>query len=219
MVSALVLAAIGIASLHALAPDHWVPFAVLARTERWSALRTAVVTAVCGAGHVTVSVALGLAGVALGIELFDAFGATLAGMAPLLLIGFGAAYAAWGAGRLVRDRLHRRMHDAGHHHHHHHHHHLEHQPPTARALFVLFCADPCVAVIPLMFAAAPAGAFGMAVVVGAYEVATIATMIALVLPARAATRAFTARWADRYGDVLAGGMIAAVGAAVIALGI
>ena len=56
----LVLAAIAIGSVHTLAPDHWLPFAALARAERWSTRRTAVVTAGCGLGHVTVSVALGL---------------------------------------------------------------------------------------------------------------------------------------------------------------
>jgi hypothetical protein len=216
VVGALVLAAAGIAALHALAPDHWVPFAALARSERWSAARTGLVTALCGAGHVSVSVVVGLAGVAFGVELFGAFGAGLEGVAPLVLIGFGLAYAAWGIGRMVRDRLHRSMHDhdasAPHHHHHHHrHHHLEHRPATARALFVLFCADPCVAVIPLMVAAAPFGWTGTLAVVGAYELATIGTMIALVLPARAAASAVRGVWADRYGDVLAGSVIAAVG--------
>ena len=39
---ALVAAAISIGSIHTLAPDHWVPFAALARAQRWSARRTAL---------------------------------------------------------------------------------------------------------------------------------------------------------------------------------
>jgi nickel/cobalt transporter (NicO) family protein len=214
MVSALVVAAVSIAALHALAPDHWVPFAALARAERWSAARTASVTALCGAGHVTASVFIGLLGAAFGIGLFEAFGAALEGIAPYVLIGFGLAYATWGAGRMVRARWHRRMHEAGEPHHHHRHHHLEHQAASTRALFLLFCADPCVAVIPLMFGALSTGWAAALAVVVAYEVATIATMIALVLPARAATSAVRGAWVDRFGDVLAGAVIAVVGVVV-----
>jgi hypothetical protein len=219
MVEALVAAAAGIAALHALAPDHWVPFAALARSERWSAARTASVTALCGAGHVTVSVVIGLTGAILGIGLFERFGAALEGVAPLVLVGFGLAYAAWGTGRIVRDRWHRQMHVRGEPHHHHRHHHAEHHGGSARALFFLFCADPCVAVIPLMFAAVPAGWGAALVVVGAYELATIATMVALVLPARAATHAVRAAWVDRFGEVLAGGVIAGVGVLVGVVGV
>jgi hypothetical protein len=222
MVEALVLAAASVAALHALAPDHWVPFAALARSERWPAARTALVTGVCGAGHVSVSVVIGLIGAWPGIGLFEAFGARLEGVAPMVLVGFGLAYAAWGLGRLVRERWHRRMHDAvaaGRHPHHHRHHHLEHPPATARALFLLFCADPCVAVIPLMFAAAPSGWPAAFAVVATYETATIATMIALVLPARAVTHTMRGRWIEHYGDLLAGGVIASVGVLVMGLGI
>jgi len=219
MVSALVVAAVSIAALHALAPDHWVPFAALARSQRWSATRTASVTTLCGAGHVTVSVVVGIAGGVLGIGLFETFGAALEGVAPLVLIGFGLAYAAWGAGRILRERWHRRMHAAGEAHHHHRHHHLDHHAASARALFLLFCADPCVAVIPLMLAAVPAGWPATLAVVAAYELATIATMVALVLPARAATHAVRAAWIDRFGEVLAGGVIAGVGVIVSVAGI
>jgi hypothetical protein len=219
MVEALVVAAISIAALHALAPDHWVPFAALARTERWSVPRTAAVTGVCGAGHVTVSVVLGLAGAVFGVSLFDAFGTRLEGVAPLVLVGFGVAYAAWGMGRAIRDRWHQQMHASGAHHHDHRHHHLDHHPASPRALFLLFCADPCIAVIPLMFAAIPSGWPAALVVVLAYELATIGTMIALVLPARAIAQTIRGGCIERYSDVLAGVVIASVGVLVIGMGI
>ena len=85
--------------------------------------------------------------------------------------------------------------------------------------FLVFSVDPCVAVVPLMFAAVPLGWSSTLAVVTAYELATIATMVMLVLPARAAAGAVGGRWADRYGDALAGGMIAAVGLVVVSLGL
>jgi len=204
MTAALVLAAISIGSFHTLAPDHWVPFATLARAERWSAARTAIITALCGLGHVTVSVALGLVGLLCGIGLLEAFGRRLESVAGILLIGFGVAYGAWG--------LHRRAHQ-------HRHDHPHGERLTAWALFLLFSADPCVAVIPLMFAAAPLGWSRALFVVAAYEIATIGTMIALVLPARAAVKTVKSAWAEEYSEAIAGGVIAAVGLVVVSLGL
>lgn len=223
---ALAVVAASIGALHTLAPDHWVPFAALARAERWSARRTAAVTAACGLGHVTVSVALGLISLVLGLELMRALGEHLERIAGLLLIAFGLVYGLWGLHRAMRDRIHARLHGVlpphqhshGGHHHHHHAHEGERRR-TAWTLFVLFSADPCVAVVPLMFAAAPLGWISTLLVVLAYEVATIATMVGLALPARAAASTVRGAWADRYGDALAGGIITVVGVLVAVVGI
>lgn len=89
---------------------------------------------------------------------------------------------------------------------------------TPWALFLLFSADPCVAVIPILFAAAPLGVAQTAAVVVAYEIATIGTMIALVLPASAAAEHVSVSRLNRYRDATAGGVIAAVGVMVAAFG-
>jgi hypothetical protein len=117
----------------------------------------------------------------------------------------------WGLRRAAGQRLH------GHAHAHYDH---VHDPSsvTALSLFLLFCADPCVAVIPILLAAAPLGWARAAGVVTVYEAATIGAMLALVLPARAGARVLHARWLDRWGDALAGGLIAGAGVAAMALG-
>ena len=219
---ALIAAAVSIGSVHSLAPDHWVPFAALARAQRWSARRTAVVTALCGLGHVTASVALGLLGVVFGRELLEAFGQRLEGVAGLLLIGFGVAYGLWGLQRTLRGRAHAHAHAHGLPHPHRHTHEHDgghHRPLTASTLFLLFSADPCVAVIPLMVASAPLGWTSTLGVVAAYELATIGTMVALVLPTRAAVDRVRGAWADQWGDAVAGGVVAFVGVLVMSLGI
>jgi nickel/cobalt transporter (NicO) family protein len=225
---ALAVVAAGIGSLHTLAPDHWVPFAALARAEGWSMRRTAAITAACGLGHVTVSVALGLVSLFVGLELMRAIGQQLEQIAGLLLIAFGVAYGLWGIHRAVRERIHQRWHDvlpahehspAGHRHHFHDHYVEANGRRTAWTLFVLFSADPCVAVVPLMFASAPLGWGSTIAVVIAYEAATIATMVGLAVPARAAASAVHGQWVDRYGDALAGGVITLVGVVVAVIGI
>jgi hypothetical protein len=209
--SALAVAAASVGSLHTIAPDHWVPFAALARAQRWSARRTLLVTVLCGFGHVTVSALLGLAGLFFGMRMVAAFGHRMEAAAGFLLVAFGIGYGLWGLRRTAGRRVH------GHTHAHYDH---VHDPghSTAWGLFLLFSADPCVAVIPLLFAAAPLGPTRALGVVLIYEAATIATMAALVLPARAGARALRVALLDRYGDAAAGGVIATVGLVVTGLG-
>lgn len=205
-------AAISVGALHTLAPDHWVPFAAIARVQGWSAGRTARVTFLCGFGHVTVSALLGLLGLAFGRKVFETAGERMEAVAGILLIGFGLAYAVWGLRRAAGRRVH------GHPHAHYDHVH-DASRMTAGALFLLFSADPCVAVIPLLFAAAPLGTAPTASIVVLYEAATIGTMIALVLPARAGISRLRFPWLDHWGDTVAGSLIAATGVVVMALGI
>jgi ABC-type nickel/cobalt efflux system permease component RcnA len=205
-------AAVTVGALHTLAPDHWVPFAAIARAQRWSAGRTARITFLCGFGHVTVSALLGFLGLLFGRAIFERAGARMEAVAGVLLVGFGLAYGVWGMRRAAGRRVH------GHAHAHYDHVH-DPSKTTAWSLFLLFSADPCVAVIPLLFAAAPLGTAPAVGLVLLYEAATIGTMVLLVLPARAGFERLRFPWLDHWGDAVAGGLIAATGVVVIALGI
>lgn len=218
---ALMLTAATVGSLHSLAPDHWVPFAALSRANRWSALRTARLAFVCGLGHVTVSALLGILAVLLGREAVESFGTTLHSSAPLLLIGFGFSYMVWGLWRIFRGRL---LHQADHlqgvaHDHGHGHHHQHAKKASEWGLFLLFCADPCIALIPMIIAASAGGWGAVAAIVIVYEIATIAAIVVLVHTASAGARKVRLAWLDRYSDAIAGAMILAVGTLVTVLGI
>lgn len=218
---ALMITAGSVGALHSLAPDHWLPFAALARTRNWTPLRTARLALLCGFGHVTVSALFGVLAVWLGRETVETYGATMQSMAPMLLIGFGVAYMTWGLWRISRRRLLHQVehldgvpHDHGHGHHHHH------RPGmTEWGLFLLFCADPCIALIPMIVAASAGGWSAVLAVIVVYELATILAINILVYTAHAGARQVRFAWVDRYGDVLAGAMILAVGAFVIVIGI
>src|SRR5262249_6304035 len=163
---------------------------------------TARVTLLCGFGHVTASAILGLLGLFFGLEVLQSVGRRMEAWAGVLLILFGLGYAVWGLRRAAGARLH------GHVHHHYDHVHDPAQA-TVWSLFLLFSADPCVAVIPILFAAAPLGVLRTAAIVLLYEAATLATMVLLVLPARAGVQRLRLPFLDRYGDAAAGGAIAA----------
>jgi hypothetical protein len=201
---ALAFAAASVGALHSIAPDHWVPFAALARARGWSAWKTARITLPCGLGHVTVSAALGVLALLLGLEMLRFVGQRLEAMAGLVLMAFGLVYAVWGLRRAMHEKLHAHPVDSS---------------ATAWTLFVLFSADPCVAVMPILFAAAPLGAGRAAMVVLVYEAATLGAMIPLVLLSRAGAMRLRWHWLDHHGHSAAGGIIAAVGLAVTLLGI
>jgi len=209
--AAIAATAATVGSLHTVAPDHWVPFAALARAQRWSAGRTARITALCGFGHVTTSVILGVVAILFGLELVATFGHRLESWGGFLLIAFGLAYGLWGVRRAAGARLHGHVHA-----HYDHVHDAAHLTPWT--LFLLFCADPCVAVIPLVVAAAPFGAVAVAAVALVYEVATIATMTGLVLAAWRGAVSLRFRWLDHYGDAAAGALIATLGIVLLRLG-
>ena len=203
-VFALVATAAAVGALHTAAPDHWMPFAALARARGWNQLRTARTTILCGFGHVTVSAALGVAALFLGLTIVEAIGSHLEEQAIYLLMVFGTLYMVWGLWR------------RGHHHHHHHH---ERTGLTEWSLFVLFCADPCVAVIPMIMAAASAGWGAVALVILAYEIATIGTMVILVAAAHAGVQRLRAPWIEHWGHAAAGAVIVSVAVIVALLGI
>lgn len=211
LLAALAAAAVAVGGLHTLAPDHWVPFAALSRARAWSFRQTLSVTLLCGFGHVTVSAVLGLAGLLFGLRMVEAFGRRMESLAGLLLVAFGIAYSLWGLRRAAGRRLHGHAHSRYDHVH-------DSERTTAWTLFLLFSADPCVAVIPLLFAAAPLGALPAAGIVALYEVATLATMAGLVTTARAGIRRVRLPWLDLYGDIAAGAVIAVAGIAVLGLG-
>ena len=208
--ASLAVAAITVGSLHSLAPDHWLPIAAVARARNWSRARTARVAFICGLGHVTVSVLLGLLALMFGARLFESLGEKMVSVAGLLLIGFGVAYAVWGLRGAFAHRIH------GHHHHHYDH---VHDPSTAStwSLFLIYCADPCVAVIPILFAAAPLSLAEQISIVAAYEIATIGAMVALVVIAHSGAQLFKGQWIERYGDSAAGALIVATGVVVAIL--
>lgn len=214
---AVMLAAAAVGSLHTVVPDHWLPFAALSRSRRWSAWHTARVTLLCGFGHVSVSAILGIIALFVGLEAVHAFGSRLEDYAIYLLLGFGVVYMAWGLWRSLRRDPLAVMH---HHHHRHAHGHNNHDHGlTEWSLFALFSADPCVAVIPMIMAVAGAGWAAVAGVVIVYEAATILTMIVLVSAARAGAQAIRFAWFDRFGDAVAGALIVTLAATLAALGL
>jgi len=224
-------ATIGI--LHTLyGPDHYLPFIVMSRARRWSLTRTAVITLLCGIGHVFSSVLLGLVGVAFGIAVtrMEAFEGLRGSLAAWLLIGFGFAYFVWGVQRAIRNRPHQHTHAHGDGaiHAHQHTHHSEHAHPhgatsrnlTPWILFTIFVFGPCEPLIPiLMYPAARNSLPGMILVAAVFAISTIGTMLSVVMLSAWGVSFARLGLLERYTHALAGAAICLSGLAIQFLGL
>ncbi len=234
----LMTTAASIAIAHtALGPDHYVPFAALSAARGWSTRRTLIIAALCGLGHVAASVALAFVAVGLGSALLDMAGITAirADVAAWLMIGFGVAYAIYGAKRLTVARHrheHAHVHADGTQHTHSHTHRSEHLHPHSLAhervgsrsglawawgLFVVFLFGPCEPLIPLVMAPASQGAWvAVASVVAAFALATVCTMLVIVgLLCCGITQFAIGRNLGQWAHTAAGSTVALCGVAMI----
>lgn len=227
----LLAATIAIAFVHTiLGPDHYLPFVALGRARRWSTARLLAVTTACGAGHVLSSVALGLAGAALGVSVtrIEAIEAVRGSLAAWALIAFGLLYMVWGVRHAVRGHAHSHAHAHadGNAHAHAHDHRSEHLHPhtagrsvTPWVLFTIFLLGPCEPLIPLLMLPAMRGAWGTVwAVTGVFAIVTLATMAGAVLALERGAHVFARAGLARWSHAIAGATVLACGVAIQFLG-
>ena len=102
--------------LHSILPDHWVPLAVIGRTQRWSALRVARISALASAGHVAASVILSAIVAAVGLEFRHQIETEQGRFIGVILVLTGIGFLIWG----LTGHRHTHSHDDGHDHTHAH---------------------------------------------------------------------------------------------------
>jgi len=208
-----------------LGPDHYIPFVALAKARGWDAKRTALVTLLCGVGHVASSVLIGLGGIWLGTEVtkLEWLEGLRGDFAGWLLLAFGLAYMLWGIKKAVRGEKHTHAHDHGDGPHlHEHAHGTEHVHPhgsTASAapwtLFIIFVFGPCEPLIPVLMYPALQDGLGLSLAAaGVFSLATISTMMACVFLLRRGVSLLPAEKLERYAHALAGFAVFSCGLAV-----
>lgn len=228
------LVAAKIALLHTLlGPDHYLPFIMMSTARKWSVLKTARITLLCGLGHVLSSVALGLVGVAVGIGVHHLVGieSVRGNLAAWLLTSFGMVYFIWGIHRAIKNKphTHPHAHGDGTIHNHSHSHHKQHAhvhekpesaPVTPWVLFVIFVLGPCEPLIPiLMYPAAQQSLSGMFLVVAIFGFVTLLTMISVVLISLYGVNFLPLAKLNRYNHAIAGASVSLCGCAILFLGL
>ncbi len=213
-------------------PDHYLPFIVLSKARQWGSIKTAVITLLCGIGHVLSSVVLGFIGIALGIAVFrlEAIESFRGELAAWLLIIFGFTYFIWGMHRAIRSRPHEHsyIHEGKENHIHSHKHigdpiHIPSSKSdslTPWVLFTIFVFGPCEPLIPLvMYPAAKGSMLDVAIVASVFGLTTIATMLCIVLSSFYGLSKLQLHGAEKYSHALAGLTIFLCGCSIKFLGL
>jgi hypothetical protein len=217
---ALLAAAAGVGFGHAILPDHWVPLAVLGRTRRYPLGRVARLSGMAGIAHVLVSIILGGAIIAIGLQFRAEVQSAQDTIVGALLVATGIGF----VGMELTGR--------GHAHHDHgatgedsgcsHQHRLD-GSSSARgvrglaAVMVPFgaAASPDLTILPVFLASATVG---VATAVGSlviFAVVTIATIVALTLAATRGGYQIRGLWLDRWGNRLTASVLIVIGALVL----
>ncbi len=202
----LLLSSLTVGILHALAPDHWLPFVVMGRAQKWSRMRLTIITVLAGIGHVSSSLIIASLGVLLGVAVdqVELFESSRGNIASLLLIGFGLAYMVWGIKNWGKK----------------HSHGIEQAKVLSYwTLFALVVFGPCEPLIPLVFAGYGLGWSAVAAVFAAFSLSTILMMLLQVQLASYGVSFLRSHWLEDGSDAIAGGVIAVTGVAIRVFGI
>jgi len=233
---ALILAVAAVGVFHTIGPDHWMPIVALARSRGWSRGRTARAAAIAGIGHTLSTLAIGVViwGVGAVFAARYAHGVNL--VAALALLGFGG-WVAWTGWRELKsggahghehfEHAHLHAHDGGMRHVHWHEHHREDWHPAEggsavlhahahaehgrTALLLVLGSSPMIEGLPAFFAASNYGLALLALMSAVFAASTIATYVAVSTAALAGAERISFGFLERYGEVLSGLTIAAVG--------
>jgi hypothetical protein len=201
----LIASAFMIGVLHSLAPEHWLPFVLLGRAQKWSASRLTAITGLAGLGHVSASLLIGAIGVFLGLATNQLKFLELnrGNIASFLLIGLGLAYVIWGIKNWGRKDSHL----------------LPVRMVSSSLIFAFIALGACEPFVLLVFVGYGYGwtpVFLMFLVFGATVTGMMLLQVNLVY---FGVSMFRSRWIEQYSTVLAGSIIALMGLFIRILGI
>lgn len=226
----LLIAAGTVGFLHSILPDHWVPLAVVARTQRWTLVRTARTSLLASVGHVLTSIVLGGIIALVGLQFRKTFEAQQGHIVGVVLIITGIGFAVWA------------LTGHGHHHDHDHDHGVheavahpddvesfhfdrdEHadgpdQQPLARRLAGIAvpfgaAASPDLTILPIFLAASAVGAGTVIGVLSVFSLVTLTTFVVLTVGATVAGYQVKGEWLEDHGNLITAVVLGAIGIAV-----
>lgn len=207
----LVLAVLAVGIFHTLVPDHWLPITVLARQAKWQRLHTAGAAALAGVGHTVSTLAIGVLIWAAGAVFALRFGHMVSIASSIALVIFGA----WFALAALRELQHA-----------HHHHdvvdteaaakltgHLSASSRARLTLLLILGSSPMIEGLPAFLAAGRFGPGLLAIMSIVFGLSTIATYIVMCDQSTRLLQRFSLGPLERYGEVISGCVILAVGVA------
>lgn len=229
--ASLIFAGLAVSFLHAILPNHWLPFVLAGRAQRWSMGKTLSVVTLAGGGHVLITTALGVLIVWVGLKLSAYVEAWSGPLAAGVLVLLGLYYIV----RYLRGEGHSHTHFPGFGHSHDHAHDRDHghshdrdpdeeshgrsfSPDTAAiaSLIALLTFSPCEGFLPIYLTAWPYGWGAFAVLSVVLALGTLAGMLIFTGLTFAGVQRLQPGWLERYENLVLGGVLVLLGAAVAA---
>ncbi len=236
----LILTGGAVGFLHSILPDHWVPLAVIGRTERWSVLRVARVSALASTGHVAASVILSAIIAAVGLEFQHQIETEQGRFIGVVLVLTGIGFLIWGLTGHGHTHSHEPPHEHEHSHddveahahahahclahthtntweHEHEHEHVDApKQPLARRLggvVVAFgvAASPDLTVLPVALAASAVGIGTVAGVLIAFTLVTMVTFVGLTVIAMLAGYQIKGEWLEKHATTITAVVLIGIG--------
>jgi nickel/cobalt transporter (NicO) family protein len=224
----LLIAAGTVGFLHSILPDHWVPLAVIARTQRWTIFHTARISLLASIGHVLTSIILGGIIALIGLQFRHTFEAQQGHIVGVVLVLTGIGFAVWGL--------------TGHGHHEHrtedHHDAADHEflgvltgasgheksaddrsfVTRAASIAVPFgaAASPDLTILPVFLAASAVGTGTVIGVLAIFSAVTLSTFVLLTVAATVAGYQVKGEWLEENGNTITALVLIAIGIAVYA---
>jgi nickel/cobalt transporter (NicO) family protein len=218
----LLVAAGTVGFLHSILPDHWVPLAVVARTQRWTIARTARTSLLASVGHVLTSIILAGVIAIVGLQFRQTFETQQGHIVGVILIATGIGFFVWS----FLD---------GRHHDHDDHvfipgegtldakgHVLAAERPSAggrlAAIVVPFgaAASPDLTVLPVALAASGIGLGAVGGVLVTFSAVTLGTFVVMTVGATVAGYQVKGEWLEDHGMLITAAVLAVIGVAVFA---
>lgn len=239
----LILAGLSVSFFHAILPNHWLPFVLAGRAQRWSMGKTLWITTLAGGGHVLITTLLGVLIVWMGLALSSYVEAWSAPLAAGVLILFGLFYAVRhlrGGGHGHRrfpgghsqnpghSDIHDHSHDRSHPHPHnpsddhgHGHAHPRREGSWApegvavASLVAMLTFSPCEGFLPIYLTAWPYGWGAFVLLSAVLAAGTLAGMLAFTGLTYAGFQRLEMPWMERYEHLVLGGVMILLGGAVL----
>ncbi len=182
--------------IHVLVPHHWLPLALLAKSEKWNRNQTLQLSVIVSFSHVLSTIILGIFIGIIGMEAARKMGEFTEWFAPLLLILFGIIYVSLGE---------------------HHHHdtkvklknHSFSRIVTTMSIAMFF--SPCLEVETFYFTAGTFGWKGILIVSAIYLIITVVGITVLTLSGKRTIDLFNLHFLEQHEKKITGVILILLG--------
>ena len=182
--------------IHVLVPHHWLPLALLAKSEKWNRKQTLQLSIIVSFSHVLSTIILGIFIGIIGMEAAKKMGEFTEWFAPLLLILFGIIYVSLGEHHHHDEKLKLKTHSFS-------------RIVTTMSVAMFF--SPCLEVETFYFTAGTFGWKGILVVSAIYLIITVVGISTLTLSGKKTIDMFNLHFLEHYEKKITGVILILLG--------